>query len=75
MFLDGTTVIARAAVTGHARYRKSPTVPACHQMLRLCTGNVLGIFPVRNSAETSVILTVFLLRQILQQNADAVDSS
>jgi hypothetical protein len=44
-------------------------------MLHLFTVNVLGIFPVQIYAETSVILTVFLLRQILQQNAGAVDSS
>jgi hypothetical protein len=72
LFLDGTAAVARPAVTGHARYRKLPTVPACHQMLRLCTVNVLRIFPVRISAETCVILTVFLLRHVLQPNADAV---
>jgi hypothetical protein len=71
LFLDGTVAIARAVVTGHAQYRKFRTVPACHQMPHLCAVNVLGIFPVPVSAET-FILTVFLLRHVFQQNADAV---
>ena len=44
-------------------------------MRHLCAVNVFGVFRVRISAETSVILTVFLLRHVLWQNADAVPTS